>query len=187
MNNTATLLSKVSALMSTTFYDLTVPNYLQILNAVAGILEKGKSHFDAQSTDLSDMVDTRLIEDMNPFRFQVISVVHHSLGAVKAYETGSFAPPSGYGEPDYAELQTLVQDAIGQIEALAPDTVNPWEDGQVIFKLGGNELPFTVPNFAQTFSMPNFYFHATTTYSLLRMKGVPLGKIDFIGSLRMGV
>lgn len=173
--------------MALSFYDITVPNYLQILNAVSGVLEKGKAHCEENGISLDDVVATRLIDDMNPFQFQVISVVHHSEGAMKGYESGEFAPPNGYGEPDYAGLQALVQGAIDYISSKDEAMVNSWQGGQVTFKLGGNELPFTTENFAQTFSMPNFYFHAATTYDILRMKGVPLGKRDFLGAMRMGV
>ena len=173
--------------MALSFYDITVPNYLQILNAVAAFLDKGKSHCEENSMDLADIVETRLIDDMLPFRFQVVSVVHHSQGAMKAFESGGFAPPDGYGEPDYAGLQELVQGALSYVSSKEEGEVNGWETNQVTFKLGGNELPFTAANFAQTFSMPNFYFHSATTYDILRMKGVPLGKRDFLGSMRMGV
>ena len=173
--------------MALSFYDITVPNYLQILNAVSGVLGKGKAHCEENGISLDDVVATRLIDDMNPFRFQVISVVHHSEGAMKGYESGEFAPPNGYGEPDYAGLQALVQGAIDYISSKDEAMVNSWQGGQVTFKLGGNELPFTTENFAQTFSMPNFYFHAATTYDILRMKGAPLGKRDFLGAMRMGV
>jgi len=56
----------------------------------------------------------------------------------------------------------------------------------MVFKLGKNELPFTNQNFLLSFSLPNFYFHATTTYDILRMLGVPLGKMDFLGQIKVG-
>lgn len=172
--------------MALSFYDITVPNYLQILNAVAGVLDSGKTYCEENGISLDDMVATRLIDDMNPLQFQIISVVHHSEGAMKGYETQEFTPPNGYGEPDYAGMQAMVQGAIDYVSSKDEASVNSWEGNQVVFKIGGNEMPFTAPNFAQTFSMPNFYFHATTTYNILRMKGVPLGKMSFLGNLRMG-
>jgi hypothetical protein len=57
----------------------------------------------------------------------------------------------------------------------------------VVFKLGKRELPFTNQNFLFSFSLPNFYFHATTTYDILRMLGVPLGKMNFLGQMKVGV
>ena len=56
----------------------------------------------------------------------------------------------------------------------------------MVFKIGDNELPFTVENFLMSFSTPNLHFHATTTYDILRMNGVPLGKMDYLGAMRMG-
>ena len=57
----------------------------------------------------------------------------------------------------------------------------------MLFKFGKTELPFTSDEFLLSFSLPNFYFHATTTYSILRQQGVPLGKMDYLGKLRMAV
>ena len=59
-------------------------------------------------------------------------------------------------------------------------------DGPMLFKMGSTEIPFTTGNFILSFSLPNFYFHATTTYDVLRMHGVPLGKVDYLGALRVG-
>lgn len=178
---------KQAALMSISLYDATVTNYLQVLNSTAAVLGKGKRFFEENSIDLSAIVETRLIEDMSPFRFQVISVVHHSLGALKGLETGEFAPPSGYGELDYAGLQGLVSQAVSQVGSFDAETVNGWAGKTLTFKLGGNEIPFTAENYVLSFSLPNFYFHVTTTYDVLRMKGVPLGKRDYLGAMRMGV
>jgi hypothetical protein len=55
-----------------------------------------------------------------------------------------------------------------------------------VFRIGGNEIPFTTTRFLLSFSLPNFYFHATTTYTVLRLHGVPLGKRDYLGQLRIG-
>ena len=72
--------------------------------------------------------------------------------------------------------------------SLSPKTFslsnNGYAGGSVIFKLSQQDIPFTTENFVLSFSHPNLYFHATTTYALLRMRGVPLGKRDFMGRLR---
>ena len=172
--------------MSISLYDATVTNYLQVLNSTAGVLDKGKSFCGENGIDLSAIVETRLIEDMNPFQFQVISVVHHSLGVLKGLEAGEFAPPAGYGDLDYAGLQDLVSRAISQVGLFDAETVTGWAGNTLTFKLGSNEIPFSAENYVLSFSLPNFYFHATT-YDVLRMKGVPLGKRDYLGTLRMGV
>ena len=173
--------------MTVSLYDLSVTGYLQILNAVEGYLEKGKDYCEGKGIDLQEVVDTSLIGDMYPFRFQVISIAHHSMGAVKGLEAGEFAPPDGYGEPDYAGLQQLIAEAKATVESFDRKTVESFAGKQILFKLGGNELPFTAENFIMSFSLPNFYFHATTAYDILRMKGAPFGKRDFLGAMRMGV
>lgn len=172
--------------MSISLYDLSISSYLQVLAAAEGFLEKGRAHCEANGIELEEVVNTRLYPDMNPFRFQAISIAHHSMGAIKGIEAGQFAPPAGYGEPDYAGLQALVTQAKETVAGYDAEKVASLEGKSLVFKLGNNEMPFTAENFIMSFSLPNFYFHATTAYDILRMLGVPLGKRDYIGKLRMG-
>ena len=173
--------------MTISLYDATVTNYLQVLKSMEVVLDKGEMFCRENGIDLASIVSTRLIKDMNPFQFQVISIVHHSLGALKGLESGEFAPPIGFGSPDYAGLRTLVSQACSQVQLFDAAKVNKWSDQTLTFKIGGTEILFTAENFVLSFSLPNLYFHATTTYDVLRMKGVPLGKRDFMGSMRVGV
>ncbi|MBV1879586.1 MAG: DUF1993 domain-containing protein [Pseudomonadales bacterium] len=172
--------------MSVSLYDISVTSYLQVLGAVEGFLEKGRVYCGENNIDLDKVVETRLYPDMNPFRFQVISVAHHSMGSMKGLASGEFAPPAGYGKPDYAGLQTLVAEAKASVASVTEDAAAELAGGQVLFALGEHKMPFTTENFVMSFSLPNLYFHATTTYDILRMQGVPLGKIDFMGSMRLG-
>jgi len=94
--------------MAFSLYDATVANYLQILGAVSGLLEKSLTHFREKGIDPAEIVETRLASDMQPFRFQIVSVAHHSRGAMEAAKNGVFAPPSGKSDLDYAALQALV-------------------------------------------------------------------------------
>ena len=168
--------------MPISFYDLTLGTYLQIVESTVGILEKGAEHFEAEGVDLAEVVDTRLYPNMANFHFQVSSVTHHSLGAVNAYKSGEFRPPS-YDACDYAALQAMTASTLEELKAQSRDEIEALADGKLVFKIGGKEIPFTTKTFALSFSLPNFYFHATTTYDMLRMKGVPLGKRDFLGPL----
>jgi hypothetical protein len=86
-----------------------------------------------------------------------------------------------------AGLQALVGEARDGLAGLDEAEVEALADKSMIFKLGKNELPFTNQNFLFSFSLPNFYFHATTTYDILRMLGVPLGKRNFLGQMKMGL
>ncbi|MEE4361694.1 MAG: DUF1993 domain-containing protein [Pseudomonadales bacterium] len=172
--------------MATSLYDLTVASYLQVARALAGVLDKGAAHCAEQGTDTADLVAHRLAPDMADLRFQVFCVAHHSIGAIAGFRSGEFGPPSGYETLDYAGLQKVLADAIAALEALVPAEIDALAGGTVTFRLGQMEIPFTTENFALSFSLPNFYFHATTAYDLLRSKGVPLGKRDFLGQMRVG-
>ena len=96
-----------------------------------------------------------------------------------------FLPPSGKPDLDYAALQALVAEARNELTALTPEAVGALAGRDVTFKLGERALPFTAEGFLMSFSLPNFYFHATTAYDILRHKGAPLGKRDFMGRLKL--
>ena len=172
--------------MSISFHEASVGSYLQVLDGVAGVLEKGASHAAEAGLDLQEMVMTRLRDDMMPLHFQVVSVAHHSWGAMQGMQEGIFNPPSFDLDKDYAGLQALVVEARDGLAGLDDAAVEALGEKSMVFKLGKNELPFTNQNFLLSFSLPNFYFHATTTYDILRMLGVPLGKMDFLGKMKMG-
>ena len=171
--------------MKLSLYEASVPGYLQTLTAVSGFLDKGLAHCRENGIDPEAMVETRLYPDMLPLRFQIHSVVHHSLGTIEAMESGVFRPPSDLPQHDYAGLQALVVQTREALQKFKPDAINAREGAEIIFEFRKNRLPFTAEGFLLSFSLPNFYFHATTAYDILRSKGVPLGKRDYLGALRM--
>jgi hypothetical protein len=171
--------------MAIPLYDVSVRSFQQVLTAVAGFLEKGLTHCKANNIDLKELVETRLHPDMLPFRFQVIAVAHHSRGALAGAQAGVFKPPTGPMDQDYAALQKLIGEARAEVDAAKPDAVNALEGKDVVFQMGDFKMPFNAEGFLMSFSLPNLYFHATTAYDILRQKGVPLGKRDFMGPLRL--
>jgi len=166
-------------------YDISVATYLQTLGAVSGFLEEGEKHLRASGIPLDEVVETRLYPDMLPFRFQIVSVAHHSRGAIEGIRSGSFGPPGAQPDRDYAELQKLVVETRDQLGALSRDEVDALEGREVVFAIGDFKLPFRAPEFVLSFSLPNFFFHATTAYDILRMKGTPIGKRNFMGAMRL--
>lgn len=170
--------------MAISLYDVSVTSFLQVLGGVAGFLDKGAAHCQKNNIDLDSIVETRLYSDMLPFRFQVVAVAHHSLGAIKGAKAGVFAPP-GPSTADYAGLQKLIADARSELQKFSRAEIEALEGKDMVFQLGERKMPFTVEGFLMSFSMPNLHFHATTAYDILRMKGVPLGKRDYLGQLRM--
>jgi hypothetical protein len=172
--------------MAISIYDLSVGSYLQTLGGISAVLQKGTDYAAENELDLEGVVETRLHPDMLPFRFQVISVFHHSLGAINGMREGLFTPPPPMPDIDYAGLKALVEQATTELQAVSSEEINALEGKTVMFKAGKFEVPFTAENFLLSFSLPNFYFHATTTYDILRMAGVPLGKMDILGQMRVG-
>lgn len=173
--------------MAISLYDVSVTNFLQVLGAVDGFLAKARTHFESHAIPLQDIVETRVAEDMLPFAFQIVSVAHHSAGALKGAAAGVFGPPGPVGPLDYDGLQALVKSAIADLKALTPEAVNALEGKDMVFKIGERAMPFTVEGFLQSFSMSNLQFHAATAYGILRGRGVPLGKRDYLGAMRMKV
>ena len=171
--------------MALSLYDATVANYLQTLGAVGGFLERGLKHFQDNSIDPETMVEARLAPDMLPLLFQIISVAQHSRGAIEGVQSGEFRPPASKTPYDYAGLQGLVAQTREALSTWTPEAVNALGGRDVVFHLGEHKLPFTAEDFLMSFSLPNFYFHATTAYDILRTNGVPLGKRDFMGRLKM--
>ncbi len=171
--------------MSTSLYDMSVANYLQTIPAVAGFLDKGLAFCTSNNIDPSEMVESRLAADMLPLRFQVVSVAHHSLGAIEGVRKGVFSPSGSTDPLDYRGLQQLVTDAGETLRRLSREEVDGLAGRNVTFQFRDRKIPFTAESFLLSFSLPNFYFHATTAYDILRTKGVPLGKRDFLGQLRI--
>ena len=171
--------------MAISLYDVTVASYQQTLGAVAGFLDKGLAHATAAGTDPAALVATSLFPDMLPLAFQIWSVEHHSLGAIEGCKAGVFTPPAPLPALDYAGLQKVVADTREALGKLTPDEVNALEGRDVVFQIGDRKMPFVAQDFLLTFSAPNFYFHSTTAYDILRSKGVKLGKRDFMGKMRM--
>jgi len=170
--------------MAISLYDVTVPSFLQVLGSFKGVLDKGLAH--AKSTDASPdaLVEARLIDDMFPLRFQVERMADHSAGALRDVKNGAFSMPK-QTEMNYAGMQKLIAEAEAAVKAWAPDAVNALEGREVIFDTGSHRAAFTGAAFLLSFSLPNFYFHAVTAYDILRMKGVPIGKRDYLGQMRM--
>ena len=171
--------------MALSLYDACVPNFLQIVGAVEGFLGKGAAHFKEKGIDPNSVVDAKLADDMLPFSFQVRSVANHSIGAIRGTKAGQFAPGGPAPAVDYAGLQKLMGETHQALQALKPDEVNACEGKDVLFSVRDIKLTFTAEGFLQTFSLPNFFFHATTAYDILRHKGVPVGKRDFLGKMRL--
>lgn len=166
--------------MSYSIYDIAVSRGIQVLDLVSAILDKGKEHCEANDIDLQSVIDQRFVEDMLPFGFQICSVHHHGLNGVNAILNGKFSPPSYDPEVGYEAYQAMLKEALSELQQIDRAEYELKADSIVEFSFADNKIPFHVEDFVTKFNEPNLYFHATTTYTMLRMRGVPLGKTDFM-------
>jgi hypothetical protein len=171
--------------MAISLYDVSIRSFIQTLEAASGFLQKGLDFCLEQGIDPQEIVDMQLAADMFPFRFQVISIAHHSKGAWEGVKAGEFGTPNGAQHLDYAGLQGLVADALTSLKAVTPDEVNAYEGKDVVFKIGDRKMPFLAEGFLMSFSLPNLHFHASTAYGMLRARGAPIGKRDYMGVPRI--
>ena len=167
--------------MSVSLHAAVVPSWLQVLGAARGWLDKAES----SGLPEGELVEARLIDDMLPLAYQVRSMSDHSRGAIEGLREGVFRPK--FGEPlptSLAEMREKLDGAIAFLEGIDESELEGFAGQPMRFEIGEKRLDFTPENFLLSFSQPNFYFHATTAYAVLRAKGVPVGKIDYLGALR---
>jgi uncharacterized protein len=171
--------------MTISLYDATVPSYRQILGAVAGLLAKAEHHCADHGMAPDEIVQARLAPDMLPFAYQVKSTVVHSRGAIEGVRKGVFSPDMTPPPKDFAALNHLVAAGLAALEAINPAELDAFVGRDMRFEFGDRRMDFTAENFLLSFSQPNFYFHAATAYDILRWKGLPIGKRDFMGRPRL--
>ena len=170
--------------MPFSLYAATIPSYRQILSAVGGLLDKAETFCAEKGLAPGDIVQARLADDMLPFAYQVKSTAVHSLGAIEGVRKGVFSPDTTPPPETFAALKARIAETLAAIETIEPAEVDTFVGRDMRFVFGDRHLDFTAEDFLLSFSQPNFYFHATTTYDILRWKGVPLGKRDFMGRPR---
>jgi hypothetical protein len=170
--------------MSFSLYAATIPSYRQILEAVGGLLGKAEAFCTDKGIAPAQIIQARLAEDMLPFAYQVKSTVVHSQGAIEGVRKGLFSPDTTPLPETFAALKARIADGLSALEAIKPDEIDSFVGRDVRFAFGERHVDYVAENFLLSFSQPNFYFHATTAYDILRWKGVPIGKRDFTGKMR---
>jgi len=167
--------------MATDLYDLTVPGFTRGLRALSAILDKAVAHAAATGVNADDWLSLRLIDDMNPLSKQIQS----SCDAPKlciARLSGITAPVHDDSEKTIAQLQVRIADTLAYIQSVPRSAIDGQEGKEVILTFPGGEMKFLGLPYAISFALPNFYFHLTTAYGLLRAQGVPIGKRDYMGA-----
>ena len=169
-------------------YDITVPNYIRMLQASIAVMKKGQEFLTENDIGLSEITTMRLADDMLPFHAQINIACHNAVGATRAFFDGEFRPPqSSLEDIDYQGLIEHLSDSIETLNSFGKEDVDSRFGKPLIFKFNDQSTPFTAENFAMSFATPNVYFHTTTLYDMLRIKGALLGKRDYLGQMVVGV
>lgn len=171
--------------MSISLHAASVETYLQTLPAIAGLIDKAESWCKERGLPDTALTEARLAPDMWPFAKQVMVVAAHSEGTIRALGGGEFGPDLSVAPTDFASLRSAIAEAIAYLRGVDPAEVNARAGHNMDFVFGERRMPFTAETFVLSFSLPNFFFHATTAFAILRNQGLPVGKGDFLGTMRM--
>lgn len=162
------------------FYDATVPAYLQILGALSGILGKAEAHCKAKNIQEEVLLSARLYPDMFPLTRQIQTACDFAVKGC-ARLTGSEVPSTPDTEKSFADLRARIAKTIEYVKSYKPAQFDGADMRDVTFPAAGGNLTLKGQQFLSSFSFPNFYFHAATAHGILRHNGVEIGKRDFLG------
>lgn len=166
--------------MSLTMYDASIPTFLLTLSNLQKILEKAAAHAQARKFDPNVFVSTRLYPDMLPLARQV-QIASDSAKGAAARLTGTEPPKFEDTETTLAELIARVAKTIDYLQTFKPEQFAGAEERAIAIKFPSASFNFTGANFLRHWALPNFFFHVTTAYALLRHGGVEIGKADYLG------
>lgn len=172
--------------MPLTLHAAFVPSCSQVLGGVRSMIDKAEHHAAENGMADAELMEARLAEDMWPLPWHVRSCWVQTKLALDLVPTGEFSPDFTDIPDSWDAMRAQTDEAIAALESASADALEQIAEREVHFVLGGKKLMhFTVSNFLLSFSQPNFYFHATTFYDILRMKGLPLTKRDFLHAPRV--
>ncbi len=167
--------------MTISMYQASAPRFVNLLNNLSGILDKAQAHAEARKLDPVVLTSSRLFPDMFPLGRQVQIACDTAKGAV-ARLAGAEVPKHEDTEQTFAELKARIAKTVAFIETFKPAQIDGSEGKDLTIKLGPREVQWKGMQYLLGFALPNFYFHATTAYDILRHNGVELAKRDFIGN-----
>jgi uncharacterized protein len=162
-----------------TLYDASVPLYINMLRNLSALLDKAQAHAAAHGLALSSLAEARLAPDMHPLTGQIQLASDAAKGGA-ARLAGVTAPSFPDVETTFPELQERIAKTIAFLETIKPDQINGGEERTIELKTPNRTMTFNGLDFLLRFSLPNFLFHVTTAYAVLRSQGVPLGKMDYL-------
>ncbi len=167
--------------MTISMYQASVPRFVNILGSLSNILDKAQAHVEAKKIDATVLTNYRLFPDMLPMAPQVQIACDTAKGLVGRL-AGVEMPVFDDKETTLAELKARVDKTIAFIQSVPADKIDGTEDKEIVVVRREKETRYKGMQFLLGHAVPNFYFHVTTTYNILRHNGVEIGKRDFLGN-----
>jgi hypothetical protein len=168
--------------MSLSMYQASVPAFLQMLNNLTAMFERAEAFATERKIDEAVLLNWRLAPDMFALIRQVQIAADFAKGTT-ARLAGAQVPNYADEEKSFAELKQRIAKTVTFVQGFKPADIDGSEDRDITLSVGGQDMRFKGQPYLVHFALPNFYFHATTAYDLLRSCGVGLGKRDFIGTI----
>ena len=167
--------------MKLSMYQASAPRFAAMLRNLAAILDKAEAHAAARKIDPAALTAFRLYPDMFPLTRQVQIACDTAKGAV-ARLAGMEVPKHEDTEQTFAELKARIAKTLDFVESVLADRIEGSEEREIVVRLRGQDMKFSGLQYLLGVAQPNFYFHVTTAYDILRHNGVELGKRDFLGN-----
>ena len=161
-------------------YQASAPRFAAMLRNLSALIDKAAAHCEAKKIDPAAITAFRLYPDMFPFTRQVQIACDTAKGAV-ARLAGVDIPKHDDTEQSFAELKARIAKTVDFIESVKAEKIDGTEDKEIVLQMRSGERRFKGMPYLLGFAYPNFYFHITTAYNILRHNGVELGKLDFLG------
>jgi hypothetical protein len=162
-------------------YQASIPTFVRGLKNLSAILAKASAYAESKKIDQTVLVNARLAPDMFPLARQ-IQIASDGVKGCAARLAGVEVPSFPDNEASFADLQERINKTISFIESVKPEQIDGSEEKAIHLKVGGRELDFKGQPYLLEFVIPNFYFHLTAAYAILRHNGLDIGKRDFLGA-----
>ncbi|KKX32039.1 DUF1993 domain-containing protein [Rhizobium sp. LC145] len=166
--------------MSLSLYDVSIPVFIRAFGNLSEILKKGEAFADEKGLTHQELLEARLIGDMYPLTGQIQRASDSAkFAAVRV--AGIENVPMADEEASFAELHARIEKTVALLKSIPQNAMDDKEGMEVVLKTHSGPVEFTGKSYILNFAIPNFFFHVTTAYAILRHKGVPVGKMDYLG------
>lgn len=166
--------------MTLSMYAASVPVFKQILGSLSDIIDKAEAHAIAKKIDPNALLQARLFPDMFPFMRQIMIATDFAK-STSARLAGIDVPKYEDAEQNFADLKARIAKTLAFIDTVTPAQIDGSEERDISTSAGPNSKNFKGQSYLLNYALPQFFFHATTAYAILRHNGVEIGKRDFIG------